>query len=275
MTDRSTRARRRFGQHFLEPAWVLKVLRSIAPLSGETFIEIGPGRGALTLPLLEAGAHVVGFELDRNLAAELQRASVPRLRVVQGDFLRVTPASLRAVLRDSWTVGPVRIAGNLPYNVASPMLLLLGELFESGLPFVDATLMLQRDVADRVAAAPGSKDWGVLTVLVRRQAEVERLLQLPPGAFRPRPRVESTLVRLRFHPGRPPVRDLAAFIALTRAIFTRRRKTLANALRAYPPASALQPAVALTRAAIDPRRRPETLNLTELGRLADVYSAVL
>jgi len=272
MPERSRPPRRRFGQHFLEPAWVQKVLHAIAPVPGETFIEIGPGRGALTFALAGTGTHVVGFELDRDLAAALSRAGIPNLRVVQGDFLGVTTASLRTVLGNT---SPVRVAGNLPYNVASPMLVLLGGLFESGLPIADATLMLQREVADRVAARTGTKDYGILTVLVRRHAEVERLLQLPPGAFRPRPKVASTLVRLRFHEASPAVRDPTAFMALTRAIFTRRRKTLANALQAYPPASRLAPIAALARAAIDPQRRPETLDLAELARLADVYSAVL
>ena len=132
--------------------------------------------------------------------------------------------------------------------------------------------MLQREVADRLLAAPGSRDYGVLSILIRHRASVQQLLALPPGAFRPAPRVHSALVRLRFHAADPPARDPAAFAALTQAIFTRRRKTLANALLAYPPALRVPPAEALARAAIDGRRRPETLDIAELVRLSDVYT---
>jgi 16S rRNA (adenine1518-N6/adenine1519-N6)-dimethyltransferase len=265
-------ARKRFGQHFLEPVWVRKVVQAIGPAPDETFVEIGPGRGALTFPLVAAGARVVAFEIDRDLASELQSVAPPKLRVVQADFLDVTADRIREALAERPGVSVVRIAGNLPYNVASPVLLKLAELYRSGVPIEDATVMLQRGVADRLLASPGSRDYGVLTVLVRRQADVERLLQLPAGAFRPRPKVQSTLVRLRFHPSSPAVQDAEVFTALTQAIFTRRRKTLANALRAFPPSTELSPAAALARASIDPRRRPETLDLTELARLADVYA---
>ena len=273
MTDRRVPARKRFGQHFLEPAWVAKVVQCIDPAPGQTFVEIGPGRGALTFSLLSAGARVIAFEIDRDLTSELQRRGAPGLRVVQGDFLTVTADRMREELHQaSATGGGVRVAGNLPYNVASPMLVRLGELSQAGLPLEDATVMLQRDVADRVLASPGHKEYGVLTVLVRHVADATRRLQLPAGAFRPMPKVESSLVQLRFHPPYPPVLDGAVFAALTQAIFTRRRKTLANALRAHKATTPLSPSGALARAAIDPGRRPETLELAELARLADVYA---
>jgi 16S rRNA (adenine1518-N6/adenine1519-N6)-dimethyltransferase len=136
--------------------------------------------------------------------------------------------------------------------------------------------MVQREVADRLAARPGTGDYGVLTVLIGHRAAVERLLTLPPGAFRPPPRVHSAVVRLRFHEPEPAVRDQRLFARVTQAMFTRRRKTLANALLAYAAPPGLPPAAALERAGLDPSRRPETLTVPEIARLADVYaSAVL
>jgi 16S rRNA (adenine1518-N6/adenine1519-N6)-dimethyltransferase len=137
---------------------------------------------------------------------------------------------------------------------------------------VDATVMLQREVADRLAAPPGSREYGILSVLVRHSADVKRLLSLPPGAFRPAPNVRSAVVRLQFHPDEPRARDQIAFEKLTQAIFTRRRKTLANALLAYPPSSGVHVAEVLSRAALDGRRRPETLAIAELVRLADAFA---
>jgi len=133
--------------------------------------------------------------------------------------------------------------------------------------------MLQHEVADRLVAAPGGKEYGVLSILVQHTADVERLLSLPPGAFRPPPKVRSALIRVRFRDPRPPSDDPETFAALVQAIFTRRRKTLANALLAFPLSSRLPPGAALERAAIDGRRRPETLAVAELVRLGNVFSS--
>src|SRR5215831_13956706 len=255
-------AKKRFGQHFLERAWAEKVVRAIAPRPDETFWEIGPGRGAIT-GLLAAAAHqVVAFEIDRDLASSLRREHLTNVQVVEGDFLSVTPGDLHAVM----PVGDpasfaIRVAGNLPYNVASPILFKLVELYAQGIPFGDATVMLQREVATRLTASPGNKDYGVLTILIGRHASIEPVLQLPAGAFRPVPKIQSTLVRLRFHAASPPVQDDRVFKAVTQAIFTRRRKTLANALLAYPLNAAQSPAQVLSSAGLDPQRRPETLSL--------------
>jgi 16S rRNA (adenine1518-N6/adenine1519-N6)-dimethyltransferase len=259
-------ARKRFGQHFLEPAWAAKVIRAIDPQPTERFVEIGPGGGALTRPLLEGASQVVAFEIDRDLAAALRNTD-PRLIIVEGDFLE------RARVLADAPSGPVRVAGNLPYNVASPILFKLLELYAAGVPLVDATLMLQREVADRLTAAPGRREYGVLSVLVQHTADLELLLTLPPGAFRPPPKVHSALVRVRFRPARPSVRDPELFAALVQAVFTRRRKTLANALRAFSGSATLRPELALERAGIDGRRRPETLAVEEFARLADVFTA--
>ena len=263
--------RKRFGQHFLEPAWVEKVIRAIAPQPDECFVEIGPGRGALTRPLAARARSVDAFEIDRDLAGDLRAAAPPNLTVIEGDFLESG-----WVLRDR-PRGPVRVAANLPYNVASPILFRLVELYALGVGLVDATVMLQREVADRIVAATGTRDYGVLSILLRHAAEVELLLRLPPGAFRPPPRVRSALVRLRFHPPDPPVKDPGTFDAIVQAVFTRRRKTLSNALLAFEPGSQTplpQPAEALARAELDGTRRPETLTIAEFARLADAYSGL-
>jgi 16S rRNA (adenine1518-N6/adenine1519-N6)-dimethyltransferase len=259
------RARKRFGQHFLEPVWVAKVIRAIDPQPADRFLEIGPGRGALTRPLLERVTSVQAFEIDRDLAAGLP--AHPKLRLVEGDFLDTANRLAGAASH------PLRVAGNLPYYVASPILFKLIELHAAGVPLVDATLMLQHEVADRLIALPGGKAYGVLSVLVQHTADVDRLLSLPPGAFRPPPRVRSALVRVRFREPRPPADNPDTFAALVQAIFTRRRKTLANALLAFPLSSWLIPSAALERAAIDGRRRPETLAVAELVRLANVFGA--
>jgi 16S rRNA (adenine1518-N6/adenine1519-N6)-dimethyltransferase len=268
------RAKKQFGQHFLERAWAEKVIRAIAPRPDQTFIEIGPGRGAITTLLAAAARHVFAFEIDRDLAAALRRDAPPNVHVVEGDFLTVTPERVqREIATLDGSPAAIRVAGNLPYNVASPMLFKLVELYGAGVPLADATVMLQREVATRLLASAGTKDYGVLTVLIGRHASVDPVLQLPAGAFRPVPRVQSTLVRLRFHAAHPPVRDESVFEALTQAIFTRRRKTIANALMAYPLTADQSPAKALLAAGIESQRRPETLALEELARLADAVSA--
>jgi 16S rRNA (adenine1518-N6/adenine1519-N6)-dimethyltransferase len=158
--------------------------------------------------------------------------------------------------------------------VASPILFKLAELYASGVPLADATLMLQREVADRLVAPPGGREYGVLSILIRHAAEVELILKLPAGAFRPPPKVLSALVRLRFHPPDPPVADPALFAAIVQAVFTRRRKTLANALLACDArVTTLKPADALSAAGLDGTRRPETLAIAEFARLADAYAA--
>jgi 16S rRNA (adenine1518-N6/adenine1519-N6)-dimethyltransferase len=265
------RTRKRFGQHFLEPAWVEKVIRAIDPEPDQTFIEIGAGSGALTRPLAARANAVIAYEIDRDLAADLRAAAIPNVTIVEGDFLE------RSAGREPTAPSPlaVRVAGNLPYYVASPILFALADLRARGMAIVDATVMLQREVADRLTATPGSREYGVLSVLLQHVADVQIVLKLPAGAFRPPPKVLSALVRLRFHAPDPPVVDSAVFAALVQAVFTRRRKTIANALRALErgaddtfPA----PSDALRAAGLDGRRRPETLTVGEFARLADVYA---
>ena len=259
-------ALKRFGQHFLAPEWVVKVIKAIAPKPDDDFFEIGPGRGALTAPLAAGVRSLTAFEIDRELAADLRATAPPNLTVIDGDFLA------SSWVREHPPAQAVRVAGNLPYNVASPIMFKLIELSDAGIPIADATLMLQREVADRLLAMPGTKEYGVLSILVRLSAQVDRLLNLPPGAFRPAPKVQSALVRLRFHPPAPPPQDRAAFTAMVQAIFTRRRKTLENALLAFRSESRAGIAAALLKSGIDGRRRPETLDIAELVRLADAFN---
>jgi 16S rRNA (adenine1518-N6/adenine1519-N6)-dimethyltransferase len=269
------RARKRFGQHFLEPVWVDKVIKAIAPQADQDFIEIGPGPGALTRPLAQRARSVTAFEIDRDLAAALEGEAIPNVTVVEGDFLERSTSAF--VLRTSDFVlrpSTFRVAGNLPYNVASAIMFKLVELHAAGVPLVDATVMLQREVADRLVAAPGSKEYGVLSILIQHRADVETVLKLPAGAFRPPPRVLSSLVRLRFRGPQPAVKDEAIFARLVQAVFTRRRKTMANALLALDGSNlaATRPADALAAAELDGTRRPETLSIAEFVRLADAYS---
>jgi 16S rRNA (adenine1518-N6/adenine1519-N6)-dimethyltransferase len=261
------RARKRFGQHFLEPVWVEKVIKAIDPRPDQDFIEIGPGPGALTRPLARRANSVTAFEIDRDLAGALVDEAIPNLTVVQGDFLA------REISGFGRQTSGFRVAGNLPYNVASAIMFRLVELHAAGVPLVDATLMLQREVADRLVAPPGSKEYGVLSILIGHAADVETVLKLPAGAFRPPPKVLSALVRLRFRAPAPRVNDPVFFGRLVQAVFTRRRKTMANALLALEDGRpvAFRPAEALAAAGLDGSRRPETLSIAEFAGLADIY----
>ena len=269
------KARKRFGQHFLEPAWVAKLIEAIAPGGGEPFVEIGPGRGAITWPLVERSGRVLGIEVDRDLAAALRARESAGLTVIEGDVL---DADLPALV-EAWQQAPldaahqVRVVGNLPYNISSLILFkLLGTaVATSGLN--DATLMLQREVADRLRARPGTREYGVLTVLTALHADVVPLLQLPPGAFRPPPKVSSAVVRLVFRPAAVALRDEALFTRMVRTVFRQRRKTMTNALKPFAEGTAFTAAKALSVAGLDGQRRPETLQLVELAQLADVFAS--
>ena len=259
------KARKRFGQHFLEPAWARKVVDAISPAPDDTFLEIGPGRGAITRPLAARAKHVVAIELDRDLAASLSAEHLGGLRVVQGDFLTIDLASL--------ALPPAtRIAGNLPYNVSTPILSRLVDLTLANAGFRDATLMLQKEVAERVAAGPGSKDYGPLAILVALVARVTRQLVLPPGAFRPAPEVRSAVVHFEFLAPSERPQVPATFLPLVRGIFTLRRKMLSNALQPVLATSEWTAGALLEATGLDGTRRPETLEIEELLHLARLLS---
>jgi 16S rRNA (adenine1518-N6/adenine1519-N6)-dimethyltransferase len=269
----SPRARKRFGQHFLEPVWAAKVLAAISPAPTDSFLEIGPGRGALTRPLVAAAAGVLAIEIDHDLAGLLRRDAPPGLSVLDADFVALTTEALEEAIDSAGLARPVRVAGNLPYNVAAPILFRLRDHQAAGLALADATVMLQREVADRLTARPGTADFGILTVLIGYRADLRRLLELPPGAFRPAPKVRSTVVRLMFRP--PPVAaaDEGRFERLVKGVFSRRRKTLANALAGVV-GGAADAVRLLSLLGLDGRRRPETLGIGELVALANAWGGV-
>ena len=253
--------RKRFGQHFLERPWVDKVVAAVAPQPGEVFLEIGPGRGQLTVPLAQAGAIVHAVEIDRDLAAGLRERALPRVHVHEGDFLDVPP--------ERWFEGdrPYRVAANLPYNVSTPV---LGRLLKHAREgrVSDAVLMLQKEVADRLIAVPDTSDYGPLAIAMTLQADVQRVLVLPPGAFRPPPRVHSAVVRITFRPDRVSIADHPRFDAIVRHVFTQRRKMLGTTLQALARGEGADAKAWLAEADIDGRRRAETLTLEEFARLA-------
>lgn len=264
------RALKRYGQHFLESAWADKLVAAIEPQPGDHFLEIGPGPGALTLRLAPRVGHLTAVEVDREMIAALAPKLPSNVTLVNADFLDFDPAGLGA--------HPMRVAGNLPYNVSSPIIFKLISMHRAraaasapGPDLLDATLMLQREVAERIEAGPGGGDYGVLAILVQLHADVRRVLSLPPGAFRPQPKVHSAVVSLRFRAPRVAIRDHVAFTSMVRSMFTQRRKTLSNALKPFAESRGANAAAALDAAGVDPTRRPQTLQLQELARLADAF----
>lgn len=249
---------RRLGQHFLRPASVERLLGVIAPRAADVFLEIGPGRGALTLPLAEKVSRVVAVEVDPRLAAGLRARAPAKVEVIVGDALALDLRSL---------VPPAsRLAGNLPYFISSPLLRRFLDLRDH---LRDLHVMLQDEVARRVAAPPGSKDYGILSVLYGLHADLSLPLRFPPGAFRPPPKVRSSVLRAVFRAQpRAPVRDPQALEGLLHAAFARRRRTLENNLRdSYPN---LKQYLRLLN--IAGSRRAETLSVVEFAQLADVLS---
>jgi len=237
---------------------VKRLLQAVAPGRDDVFLEIGPGRGALSLPLAACVRRVVAVELDRALAAALRLRAPANLEVVEGDALEVDLASL--------VPAGSRLVGNLPYYVSSP---LLRRILEAHARFRDAHVMLQEEVAERVAARPGGKEYGILSVLFALRADVEIRLRFPPGAFEPPPRVGSALLRATFL-GRPraEVTDQRAFEALVQRAFSRRRRTLENNLRdSYPN---LNHHLRLLNLAGS--RRAETLSVAEFAELSRALS---
>jgi 16S rRNA (adenine1518-N6/adenine1519-N6)-dimethyltransferase len=260
------RAKKRYGQHFLQAAWADKLVAAIGPRADDRFLEIGPGPGALTLRLAARAGHVTAVELDAEMVAALAPALPRNVTLIHADFLDfdVTAAGLAP---------PIRVAGNLPYNVSSPILFKLLGVHRSSHALIDATLMLQREVADRITASPGTGDYGVLSILTQLHCDARRLMALPPGAFRPPPKVHSAVVQLRFRPPAVMLKDEVIFETMVRVMFTQRRKTLGNALATYAASRHVAPKKALEDMGIDARRRPETLQLTELARLADYFAS--
>ncbi len=257
----SHRPRKRFGQNFLESESVIRrIVGAIAPERGDRIVEIGPGLGALTGPLLERVERLDAVELDRDLAGTLvDRLGRPTgLTIHEADALRFDFTQLA-------DGAALRIVGNLPYNISTPLMFhLLDQADRSNDGIRDMHFMLQKEVVDRICAEPGTKAWGRLSVMTQLRAEATRLFTVPPGAFRPPPKVESAIVRLV--PRRLDAAERAALPALervVRAAFAQRRKTLRNTLRRVVGETGFE------AAGIDPSRRAETLTIEEFRRLAD------
>ena len=252
------RARKRFGQHFLhDPAVLARIVQALAPRAGDRLVEIGPGRGALTARLLEyRDCSLDAIEIDRDLAAQLsaQFAPAPHWVLHRGDALEFDFAALAHVRG-----GPLRVAGNLPYNISTPLLF---HLLAQSASLVDLHLMLQREVAARIAAQPGTGDYGRLTVMLAPYARVEQLFAVGPGAFQPPPRVWSALVRLSLRA--PPLFAVSRHYAdVVAAAFAQRRKTLRNAL------SQLLSREQIEACGVDPGARPETLTPQAFNTLGE------
>jgi 16S rRNA (adenine1518-N6/adenine1519-N6)-dimethyltransferase len=246
--------RKRFGQHFLTDRHYLeRVVKAIAPAAGESMIEIGPGPGALTDYLADVVRPLHVVEIDRDLASALrERFSPEQVTVHEGDALEFDFAQLRA---------PLRVVGNLPYNISTPILFHVATFAER---LVDCTFMLQKEVVDRMAAQPDSADYGRLSVMLQYRFAVRSLLRVPPGAFTPPPKVDSAVVRLTpLGPGRARAKDDLLFARIVMAAFTQRRKTLRNALKS------IEADEAFANSGIDLARRGETLSVAEFVTLAD------
>lgn len=257
MSGSSHRARKRFGQNFLvDRNAIARMVRIIDPKPDDHLVEIGPGLGALTRPLLEAVGRLEAVELDRDLLSELaaRTQGAGELTVHQGDALRFDFAALRTDAR------PLRIVGNLPYNISTPLIF---HLLEAADAIADMHFTLQKEVVDRLAAGAGDDAYGRLSVMVQYHCRVERLFDIPPGAFRPIPKVDSAFVRLVPHQAKPvEVADPALLGRIVTQAFSQRRKTLRNALKGLLDESAI------AAAGIDPALRPEQVDLAGFAALA-------
>ncbi len=266
-TRSSLRAKKHFGQHFLQPVWADRVVQAIDPRSTDRFLEIGPGPG-----VADRTPGAQGCSPDRRRARSRHGGSAQAEAAVERVARRARLPRFRPAPGGSQQL---RVAGNLPYNVSSPILFKLLRARREGVALADATLMVQREVADRIEGSPGTKDYGTLAIFVQLRATVRRVLTLPPGAFRPIPKVHSAVLRLDFREPEVTMKDEATFERLVRSIFTQRRKTLLNALKPFAEERAISPRVAVAAAGVDGSRRPETLQLAELARLADVFVSSL
>lgn len=263
------RPRPRFAQHFLVARGVIEAIAELVrPAAGEVVVEIGPGRGALTEALLAVVDRLVAVEIDRDLVALLRtRRGAGTLDLIEGDILQI---DLREVLR---AAGGCRLlmVGNLPYNITAPLIF---HLLAHADCISRAIVMVQREVAQRLVASPGSKDYSLLSVLVALRAEVELRLQVERDCFRPIPAVDSSVVELRFAPKlRYAVQDVNGFDRLVRRAFGQRRKMLRNSLLGLNPAGG-RPWLDEVgqQAGIDLTRRPEELSIEEFIRLSDACS---
>lgn len=268
MKERGLAAKKGLGQNFLVDRNIVGRILENAALDGESWVlEIGPGLGALTGPLAERAAQVVAVEIDRELAAVLREVLAhPRIAIVEGDALEM---DWRELLEDmGWRGQPLSLVANLPYYITSPLIM---KALENGLPFTSIVVMVQKEVAERMLAAPGSKDYGVLSLAVQYYAEGSLVMKVPRTVFLPAPKVDSAVVRLLPRPPKvsAPRKELFQVI---RAAFQQRRKTLRNALKALTVEWGLgleQLDGALARCGLEPGVRGERLSLEEYSQLTE------
>ncbi|MCA1806173.1 MAG: 16S rRNA (adenine(1518)-N(6)/adenine(1519)-N(6))-dimethyltransferase RsmA [Xanthomonadaceae bacterium] len=252
--------RKRFGQNFLhDPQVIQRIVSCIAPRPDQSLIEIGPGQGAITLPLLQAAGRLTVVELDRDLVGPLAERcrNVGELHILNQDALKLDFCALAP----SGPSAALRIVGNLPYNISTPILF---HLLKQAPCIRDMHFMLQKEVVERMAAAPGTEAYGRLSVMIQYRCRVEPLFHIGPGAFRPAPRVDSAFVRLL--PLEQPavqVRDEARFAEVVQRAFAQRRKTLRNALKG------LLDETGFAAAGVDPGARGETLSLEQFAALSN------
>ena len=254
--------RKRFGQNFLvSPGVVAKIVAAIAPRHGDILVEIGPGLGALTEPLLDRLAHLHVVEIDRDLISRLRERHLPeRLTIHEGDALQFDFGMLAGKEKPS-----LRVVGNLPYNISTPLLFHLAEYADR---ILDMHFMLQKEVVDRMVSPPGGREYGRLSVMLQYRCEMERLFLVPPGAFDPAPRVASAIVRMIPRPvAALAAFDPAVFTKVVTAAFGQRRKMLRNTLRD------ILDEASLAALGIKPTARAEELGVAEFVRIANAVKA--
>ena len=249
------------GQHFLhERAYIERIVQAVDPRPGDRLVEIGPGQGAITLPLLRRHGSLTVIEFDRDLVGPLAAMAegVGELTVVHRDVLQVDFAALAAGT-------PIRLVGNLPYHISSPILF---HALDHAAAIRDMHFMLQKEVVDRMGAAPGSKVYGRLSVMLQAYCQVVPLFVVPPGAFRPPPKVDSAVVRMvPRDPATVGIHDRARFADVVRAAFGQRRKTLRNALNGVCDAAQFE------AAGVSADARAEQIEVAAFVRLANAGSA--
>jgi len=261
---------KKFGQNFLIDTHVLEKIISAAGITkNDCVLEIGPGIGTMTQYLAENAGHVVAVEIDRNLIPILKEtlADYDNVTVINEDILRV---DIKALAEEYNGGKPIKVVANLPYYITTPIIM---GLFESGVPIDNITVMVQREVADRMKEGPGSKDYGALSLAVQYYAEPEIVANVPPNCFIPRPNVGSAVIRLTRHKEMPvEVKDPALMFKIIRASFNQRRKTLQNGLGNAPelPYTKEQIAAAIAEMGLTPTIRGEALSLAQFAQLSDI-----
>lgn len=249
----SHQPRKRFGQNFLhDHALIERIIGHINPNSDDHVVEVGPGLGAITFPLLDRLQRLHVIEIDRDLVARLQRKNLPNLTIYESDVLKVDWQQLA-------DGKPIRVVGNLPYNIGTPLLL---NLLDQRTHIRDIHAMLQKEVVDRLSANTGTRAFGRLSVMMQSCFEIESLVDVPPESFNPPPKVQSAVVRLVPKLDAPDAQTVSKLSDATRLAFANKRKTLRNNLKSILSAEQLQ------NAGLDPQARAETLNLDQFLLLA-------